>query len=511
MWYLEETAPAATPAPRYWLGGISSAGRTIGRKNVHIRIKTPSVSRTHATVRVSEASSYLLSNDDSSYVRSTSVHVEDASAYGTFVQYPPDHTGERGGLALDGYTRLNKKIPAEVHPGAQLAFGAPSNWWNLQWHPILCYIPPYESSKKTIGSAAKGAGMDISNTYFAGITTHIVVSKVDITCFSILNALVNGLHIVTPAWVSSVQHTAKEACKLISEAQNNDAALAAAKLAAEDRFKPALHDDTIAEYPEDALDKLFIASDSIKEKRKGLFKNKVFAFVNKNTRSKWKDLLKNLGARTLVAGSLNGKNRDGMIIVEDSDGKGSRKRKNADKITEKSIILALLTADESHVLGDTASEEEEEDSEEAEEEAEDVQVEKRRSPPKKKKNDNNGSTTNNNNKARSVNAEGIELLKKQREMRNNEPVSAEDANERVFVKINAPRNAPSNDDTGRTFSEHDVRRFRRKNFPQLAQLPLKRVKYMEEEEEFVSSSKNAGRKKGGRGAKSASNISDVDD
>jgi len=96
-------------------------------------------------------------------------------------------------------------------------------------------------------------------------------------------------------------------------------------------------------------------------------------------------------------------------------------------------------------------------------------------------------------------------------MRNNEPVSAEDANERVFVKINAPRNAPSNDDTGRTFSEHDVRRFRRKNFPQLAQLPLKRVKYMEEEEEFVSSSKNAGRKKGGRGAKSASNISDVDD
>ena len=62
---------------------------------------------------------------------------------------------------------------------------------------------------------------------------HVVVEKAITKCIAVIGALVKGTHIVAFAWLSSVQHTVKKACKLIMDAPNNESALSVSRLADE--------------------------------------------------------------------------------------------------------------------------------------------------------------------------------------------------------------------------------------------------------------------------------------
>ncbi len=355
MWYLVEDSPepADTPAPRYWLGGTHSGGRIIGRKNVHIRIKAASVSRTHATVRVVPSSYYSLSENPVRQ-RTTSVVVEDSSAYGTYIKYPPGHPSNRTGEAAGHHRRLDKNSPTGVQEGALLAFGAPSSWWRLGWCEIVCFPSGlWARHQERLQEVMKDAGLEVVKD-FSKAVTHFITGECKTSSMKFLFALVRGVHIVTPAWANSVQQTVKEACKEITEAQNNTAAVAASKLAPEALFVPPFHAADKSAFS-DIIDSVF--NPDTKNRRIGLFKSLVFAFSREDRRAKWAQVLEHLGASVILVRAIKGHPREEHTVIVTPDG-SKRRRSTADSspqssdaaekiasISEALLINAILSAD----------------------------------------------------------------------------------------------------------------------------------------------------------------------
>eukprot|EP00171_Calliarthron_tuberculosum_P012947 IDg12947t1 len=355
MWYLLEDSPlpADSPPPKYWLGGVNSGGRLIGRKNVHIRIKAPSVSRTHATVRVVPASYYTLSQGAPPHRRSTAVVVEDSSAYGTYVKYPPGHASNRTGDAEGHHCRLDKNVSTEVHEGALLAFGAPTSWWRVCWHNVLCFASKLtEQHNESLAAVAKASGLQVASDISANIT-HFVTEQYRTTSMKFLSALIRDMRIVTPAWTSSVHHTVQEACKLITEAKSNAAGLAACKLADEQHFMPSFSEEDKLKFPSDVLESTF--TEHSKTKRGEVFLNLSFGFPKEEFRSKWAPILEQMGAHALLSTSVKAKKNNGVIHISMGESP-KRKRSNSaldnskEKLTERSLIASILSGDSSHIV-----------------------------------------------------------------------------------------------------------------------------------------------------------------
>ncbi len=486
MWYLVENEPQDGPQLRYWLGGVKPSGILIGRKNVHIRIKQTSVSRAHATLRVVKASRYSLSKRGmpNTHVRSTGVEIEDSSAYGTYVKYPVSDS-EVGETAQKGHhIRLGKSIATEISEGAHLAFGAPNSWWRLAWYNVLCFVPDYqpESVSELVNSAAWSGGIEVSKK-FSSEVTHVIVEKARSDCMALITALARGAHIVTPAWLSSVQHTVEEACKLITEAANNEAAFAASRLADEAHFAPKFSDADKRNFGAEMLEKVF--STPIRARRSLVFKNRAFAFVNEDTLEKWTSILEKMGARTLLAGALRKSNRAGVVIIEEDTTSPKRKRarksftaENRSKVTEHSLITAILSGDESHVT-------ESETNDDIDELIDVEESRKKRSSEKSTEKRLAGDLQDP--------AKTVVDIKPSSDCvdENADIVDSEDLNERVSIKMRplvaVKKNLPKT-------SKYDVRPFRRRNLPKVSEVPLKKARYVDEDEEFFKSSHDHERK-----------------
>lgn len=506
MWYLIEDSPPPeyNPPPKYWLGGVNSIGRLIGRKNVHIRIKTSSVSRAHATVRVVPASYYTLSQRVPPHRRTTAVEVEDSSAYGTFVKYPPGHPSNRMGDSENYHRRLDKNVPSEVHEGALLAFGAPTAWWRVGWQNVLCY--PSSLSKQhsdNLASVANASGLQVASDFTADIT-HFVVEQYRTASMKFLSALVRGMHIVTPAWTSSVQHKVQEACKLISEAPNNLVALAAAKLADELLFLPTFSEDDKAIFPLDILESTFTRD--AKEKRAQVFKSLSFGFPREETRAKWASVLEGLGAIALLSDSPKAKKRGVIHVSVDKVPKRKRSRysleNSKNKITEQSLIASILSGDGSHIViraqeprtGKYSEETSDVDADEVTDVEEDdanlPKLRARRGADQENAEEESRKLSSKelNMNAGKVGGDGSRTLYRggSRIGEGSEmDVSNEDANERAFFKVEPLGSSTLPKRSGVT-SEHDVRPFRRRSLPRASKLPMKRARYTDDDEQFAS-------------------------
>eukprot|EP00177_Eucheuma_denticulatum_P004953 GFKZ01009004.1.p1 GENE.GFKZ01009004.1~~GFKZ01009004.1.p1 ORF type:complete len:672 (+),score=89.79 GFKZ01009004.1:213-2018(+) len=297
MWYLIEepdTVPATKQRPCYWLGGLTGNGRTIGRKHVDIRLKASSVSRTHARVTIQKSPFYspsLLSGRQTHHA--TSVFVQDSSAYGTFLKYPAGHPSNRAESAVGHHRRLDKDAPVEVCEGALLAFGAPSGWWRLGWHHIVisCSRIPLDT-KERIEEIVALTGIETCDTWGEGCT-HLVMNECDVTSFKWLRALVECKPIVTSAWLEAVRHTVAETCRGITEAPNEEAAMAICRLPDVAAYIPPFCKADIDFYGDEPLGQVW--AEAIVEKRKKLFDGCVFVFGREERRARWALIVELLG------------------------------------------------------------------------------------------------------------------------------------------------------------------------------------------------------------------------
>lgn len=494
MWYLVEDSPPPEeiPAPKYWLGGVNSGERLIGRKNVHIRIKAASVSRAHATVRVVPAAFYTLSTREPPHIRSTAVILEDSSAYGTYVKYPPGHASNRVGVIEGYHSRLDKNVPTEIREGALLAFGAPTAWWRLVWQNILCYASALsQQQSENLSFVVKVSGLQVASDFSADIT-HFVVEQYKTANMKFLSALVRGIHVVTPAWLNSVQHTVQESCPLITETLMNAAPLAACKLPDEQQFLPTFSEDDKSNFPSDVLESTF--TENATEKRSEVFKNRTFGFPREEARAKWAPVLERMGASALLSTSPRAKKFD---VVHVGVSEAPRRKRSLsyldssnDKITEQALISAILSGDESHIaiptLQSRSREDFEDESDVDGDEATDVDDDVANLP---KSRGVRGANRENAKEKPSKRSPG-EIKKKARKVRGDDSCRPEndansgeciemhhlngDANERAF--FDAETNG-SNSLSKRTCvaSEHDVRHFKRRRLPRLSKLELKRA------------------------------------
>lgn len=507
MWYLVEDspAPAESPPPKYWLGGISSGGRLIGRKNVHIRIKAPSVSRTHATVRVVPAAYYSLSQGEPAHERSTSVVVEDSSAYGTYVKYPPGHASNRASDAEGHHYRLDKNVVTNVHQGALLAFGAPTSWWRVCWLDVICHTSALsERQNDTISSVAKAAGLQVSSDFSADIT-HFVASRCSMTNMKFLMAIVRGMRVVTPAWAISVQHTVQESCKLITEAPNNSSALAACKLADEMHFIPPFTEADKADYSPDVLDSLF--SPATKEKRSFMFRGFRFAFPREEMRAKWKPVLELLGASTQRTNIVQAKTAGDIVDVNVAEAPKRRRswaqqslNANNNTVTERCIIAAILSGESSYVIVspcDGGSHANEDDGNSLTGDGDDVtDVEDEagnlaKSSCQSGKLDSNGQESGKRPPeerdlgARRKERRGGQLVSERGGNDSGDEVADDDINARAFFEV-PPLGSNVVAKRMRDSSGDDVRRFKRRSLPRASKVELKRTRYIDEDERFAS-------------------------
>lgn len=540
MWYLVEEAPAPgeSPAPKYWLGGTHPGSRIIGRKNVHIRIKATSVSRTHATIRVVPAARGARGAQPA---RGTAVELEDSSAYGTYLKYPPGHASNRYGEVQGHHRRLDKRRPMEVQEGALLAFGAPSAWWRLGWCNIVCFAHGLPARQRArLEEVTKNAGLEIADAWGENVT-HVIASECKTSSMKFLMAMARGMKVVIPAWAISVQQTVKEACKEITEAQNNETAVSISKLPQEELFIPPFDAADVGRFSEELLADAF--SPEVTERRVDLFKSIVFAFTREDARSNWSSVLTILGAETIPVGAMEGRSN---VFVFSPDRKSDRVSLGTEAtpdlgddvvfVREIDLIKAILSGDKSHVFSAKPStkvskkrrldgesnaakrvvEDEDGLSEENVTNGHDVG-----SPKRKAKKSKNGpgrqSPGQSNVNGREVKTEdcliedgddtreNMQLSDEQREDEqsngNGRAVKQEDflvdaensgenkevseeqreaANNRKFFAVR-PAESPEKRAERPSLSEHDVRRFRRKSLPREAKVSLKRARYMQDD------------------------------
>lgn len=525
MWYLIEDAPAPedSPAPKYWLGGTHPGSRIIGRKNVHIRIKATSVSRTHATIRVVPVTRNTRSVNPAHHC-STSVVLEDSSAYGTYLKYPTGHSSNRYGEVEGHHRRLDKKSPTDVQEGALLAFGAPSSWWRLGWCNIVCFanaLPPSQWGR--LQDVVKNAGLEVVEG-FTGVVTHFITVECKTSSMKFLLALARGLQIVTPEWANTVQHTVKEACKEITEALNNTAALSISKLPQEDLFVPLFHSSDVAKFSQELLKSVFTRE--AMEGRVGMFKSYVFAFSGEDVRSKWSQVLQALGGETIHVGAIEGRSNVIFVRAEPSKVRGSVGGEATPELSdevvsvfETALIKSILSGDKSQIptaevtakpskkrrwngerkTAKCVVKDEDELAQPISTNGDQVGATE---PVRKKSGKGPGRQSPRQRKA------AVPVVKEENEVADtgdNERVNnavleeqGEGANERKFFSLRPVES--SEEGVGRTrLSEHDVRRFRRKSLPRVAKVSLKRARYMQDEAKFPQRNYDRAAAKGASG------------
>lgn len=355
MWYLvEEKEPPKFPAqrkacPRYWLGGVRGGGRTIGRKHVDIRLKASSVSRTHARINVLKAAFYSPSSFGRRRHYSTCVSVQDSSAYGTFVKYPPGHASNRSEQAIGHHRRLDKDTPTEVCEGALLAFGAPSSWWRLGWeHIVLVYTRISAPERDRITLIAGQTAVEVADTWVVGCT-HLVTHECISSSMTFLAVLAEGKYVITPAWVEALRHTVTEACRAVTEAANEEAAMAACTLADEKRFIPPFSPADQAAFSAEELNAVF--EPDVKERRMAMFKGIVFAFTREERRSRWVAVIETLGGATMLARAVKpAGTTDRIVFVQGEQGASKKGLDSLDVpghayVQESALSAAIIRAD----------------------------------------------------------------------------------------------------------------------------------------------------------------------
>lgn len=340
MWFLKEEPTRAkqyTPT-LYWFGGIAATARTIGRKNVDIRLNASSVSRTHATIRV-QSSSFARAS------KGTIPTVEDSSAYGTFLKYPVGHPANRSSQQDGHHDRLDKEIPVEVHEGALLAFGAPSAWWRVGWHPMLIYPMSLDSRQTTrLEDVVKQTGMAIAQGTGSNLSdvTHVVIPLCRASSSRFLRSIVEGKYIVTPAWTDAVANMVNNACKTASTAANVETAVAATTIPSEDNFTPSFSDEDVAAFDQAVLTKAFDPTLN----RGALFRGITFVFADDDRLSHWNMVLEACGARAFLESNSvaapNKRVRVRSLLAGSEDGLRSDL---APSCAESDIICAILSAD----------------------------------------------------------------------------------------------------------------------------------------------------------------------
>lgn len=342
MWYLQEVPDDAAPGPPvyYWFGGVLSPGRTIGRKNVDIRLKASSVSRTHAIIRVKRSSFHPVSHG-------TVPTVEDYSAYGTFLKYPPGHAANRATKSDGHHDRLDKDTPIELSEGALLAFGAPSAWWRVGWHRILvvpCGLDGRQMSRLDEVSLSTGlavAKQTLAPHKWKADVSHLVMPVARATSTTFLRALVSGKNIVQPAWVDAVANMVAEACKAASLAANAEAASAATGIPSENLYIPPFCEEDLATFEAGVLTMAFDRS----KNRESLFSNMTFVFLSEERQMHWCQVLDMCGGRSVLLQA--GAQCNGGCILVATKGASSDIPTNTEfgvSCTESEIILSILQA-----------------------------------------------------------------------------------------------------------------------------------------------------------------------
>jgi FHA domain len=350
MWYIREVpaSPSTDPPVSYWCGGIEGLGRTIGRKNVDVRLKASSVSRTHATIHVQSSSFHRAS-------RGTVPTITDSSAYGTFLKYPRGHHANWGTLNDGHHDRLDKDTPVELSEGALLAFGAPSSWWCVGWYPILVFphaIPAADTVHLELVVKVAGLAVVDPTEPWSNDVTHLLTPTCRATSTTFLRALVGGKQIVSPAWANAVLAMV-DACKGAPHPPSEEAAAAATAIPPEEKFRPSFADEDVAAFEPEVLSAVFTQEKS----RASLFASVTFVFPDDGSRVHWTNVLEACGARTVVNPSAAraseklvyvrpvGTSRTSAVLsrAEPSSGDGP-------SCSEHDIICAILSANGDRVL-----------------------------------------------------------------------------------------------------------------------------------------------------------------
>mmetsp|Transcript_286 Transcript_286/g.936 ORF Transcript_286/g.936 Transcript_286/m.936 type:complete len:483 (-) Transcript_286:192-1640(-) len=191
MWFLVNAGKDGKEPTEelYWLGGIDSGGRSVGRKNADILLKRTCVSRTHAKLLVESKPG---SGEGSEC--ETRVCIVDTSAFGTYVNY---NVGE------DPNRRLYKENSIVITSGACLAFGAPISWFVLKELHIcvlLSELPSAVQDRICMSALASGFRTRLS---MSEAVTHVVIERIK-RCPAVFMALVKKWILVTPQWISAL-------------------------------------------------------------------------------------------------------------------------------------------------------------------------------------------------------------------------------------------------------------------------------------------------------------------
>jgi hypothetical protein len=350
MWYIREVpaSPSAVPPVSYWCGGVEGLGRTIGRKNVDIRLKASSVSRTHATIHVRSSSFHRAS-------RGTVPTITDSSAYGTFLKYPRGHHANWGTLNDGHHDRLDKDTPVELSEGALLAFGAPSSWWRVGWYPILVYphaLPPAEYAHLELVVKVAGLAVVDPTEPWSNDVTHLVMPTCRASSTTFLRALVGGKQIVSPAWANAVLAMV-DACKGAPHAPSEEAAVAATAIPPEEKFRPSFVDEDVAAFEPEVLAAVFTQEKS----RASLFASVTFVFPDDGSRVHWTNVLDACGARTVVNPSASRASEKLVYVRPVGTSRASTVRAHTEpssgdgpSCSEHDIICAVLAANGESII-----------------------------------------------------------------------------------------------------------------------------------------------------------------
>lgn len=343
MWYLVEKDVGQTPAPQYWLGGVANSdGRTIGRKHADIRLKSSSVSRNHARLVVQTAPTrgHLQLNRPS-----TAVSIIDTSAYGTFLKYPLGHMYAREN---GRHFRLDKDTPVQIFDGAMLAFGAPSAWWSLIWHP-LCIVRSRltEAQRTHLDDIAISTGFEMIDEWVEQ-ATHLVTRVCNPRSMTFIRALVSKVTIISPTWVEAAKDIVVNACHNISEAVDSLAAVQVTCLPDPSRYRPPFEAEDRVHYGDAVIDSIF--DEDRCSQRSTLFENVTFSFMNESIRSRWTSIIAMCGGRTchFKATASMETNRDAkdemrMIHIDASNTESPSSRNT--RFEESYLIKAILSSD----------------------------------------------------------------------------------------------------------------------------------------------------------------------
>lgn len=338
MWYLQEEPTREKPCARipYWFGGVNGGGRTIGRKNVDIRLKASSVSRTHATIRVQKSPFHRAS-------RGTVPTVEDSSAYGTFLKYPQGHAANRASHRDGHHDRLNKETPVEICEGALLAFGAPSPWWRVGWKSIL--VLPHSLDERQLARlqevvASSGLAVAEQSTKSLADITHVVTPVCRTSSMTFLRAVIDGKQIVTPGWTNALEAMVSEACKHASTATTEEESLAATSIADEEAYRPPYSEEDI-----DAFGNVAIADAHDRSRdRSVIFRGIIFIFASDDRFGRWNSVLRSCGA-TCSVGAANLPDGSRVLHVSSIHMENSRAGVATPSCGETDLIRAILTGD----------------------------------------------------------------------------------------------------------------------------------------------------------------------